>query len=142
LDYATIGDGAKALDLLERMAEAHTGMDPKAPAGRPFKNIANDPRFLSLVAQIEKENPPVVRSTTALLISERDVFPEGIAYDPVGKTFYVSSISKHKILAGSLDGSTKDFKASGQDGLGESTNEETTAPCRRPVNWRTFTSSN
>jgi hypothetical protein len=118
-DYATFGDGAKALDLLERMAEAHTGMDPKAPAGRPFKNIAGDPRFLSLVAQIEKENPPVVRSTTALLIRERDVSPEGIAYDPVGKTFYVSSICKRKILAVSLNGSTKDFKASGQDGLGE-----------------------
>lgn len=119
LDYATIGDGSQALDLLERMAEAHTGMDPKTPAGRPFKNIANDPRFLSLVAQIEKENPPVVRSTTALLIGERDLFPEGIAYDPVGKTFYVSSISKQKILAVGLDGSANDFKVSGQDGLGE-----------------------
>jgi hypothetical protein len=118
MDYATIGDGARALDLLERMAVAHTGLDPKAPAGRPFKNIADDPRFLSLVAQIEKENPPVVRSTTALLIRERDLFPEGIAYDPIGKTFYVSS-SKHKILAVSLGGSAKDFKTSGQDGLGE-----------------------
>jgi hypothetical protein len=87
LNYATIGDGAKALDLLERMAEAHTGMDPKAPAGRPFKSIAGDPRFLSLVAQIEKENPPVIRSRTALVIHERDLFPEGIAYDPIGKTF-------------------------------------------------------
>lgn len=119
LDYATIGDGAKALDLLEKMAEGHTGMDPKAPAGRPFKNIAGDPRFLSLVAQIEKENPPVVRSITALLIRERDLFPEGIAYDPVGKTFYVSSISKRKILAVGLDGLANDFKVSGQDGLGE-----------------------
>lgn len=118
LDYATIGDGERALDLLERMAEAHTGMDPKAPAGRPFKNIANDPRFLSLVARIEKENPPVVRSTTALLIHERDLFPEGIAYDPIGKTFFVSSI-KQKILAVGWNGSAKDFKTSGQDGLGE-----------------------
>jgi hypothetical protein len=119
LDHATVGDGAKALDLLEKMAEAHTGMDPKAPAGRPFKNIADNPRFLSLVAQIEKENPAVVRSTTALLIRERDLFPEGITYDPVSRTFYVSSIGKHKILAVNLDGSAKDFKASGQDGLGE-----------------------
>jgi hypothetical protein len=119
LDCATIGDGAKALDLLDKMAEAHTGMDPKAPAGRPFKKIANDARFLSLVAQIEKENPPVVRSTTVLLIHERDLLPEGIAYDPVGKTFYLSSIGKHKILAVNLDGLARDFKSSGQDGLGD-----------------------
>jgi hypothetical protein len=117
LDYATIGDSQKALDLLEKMAQAHTGMDPKAPAGRPFKSIAADPRFLSLVAQIEKENPPVVHSTTAVVIHERDLFPEGIAYDPVGQTFYVSSI-KRKILAVSMSGAAKGFKASGQDGLG------------------------
>src|SRR5882762_3455660 len=52
MDYATIGDNTKAVDLLEKMAQAHTGMDPKSPAGRPFKNIANDPRFISLIAQI------------------------------------------------------------------------------------------
>ena len=118
MDYATIGDSAKALDLLGKMAEAHTGMDPKSPAGRPFKNIASDPRFVSLVAQIEKENPPVVCSTTAFVIHERDLFPEGIAYDPVGKTFYVSSLDKHKIVAVRFDGSAKDFKSSGQDELG------------------------
>jgi hypothetical protein len=119
MDYATIGDNTKALDLLEKMAQAHTGMDPKSPAGRSFKNIANDPRFVSLIAQIEKENPPVVRSTTAFLIHERDLFPEGIAYDPVGKTLYLSSLEKHKIVAVRFDGSAKDFKSSGQDGLGE-----------------------
>jgi sugar lactone lactonase YvrE len=119
MDYATIHDSGKALDLLERMAEAHTGMDPKAPAGRPFKGIADNPRFLSLIAQIEKENPAIVRSTTVLLIHERDLLPEGIAYDPTGKTFYFSSISKHKIVAVRSDGFEKDFKASGQDGLCE-----------------------
>ena len=119
MDYAMIDDSQKSLDLLERMATAHTGMDPKAPAGRPFKDIANNPRFLSLVAQIEKENPAVVRSTTVLQIHERDLLPEGIAYDPTDTTFYFSSINKHKIVAVRSDGLEKDFKASGQDGLCE-----------------------
>jgi len=118
MDYATIGDNTKALDLLEKMAKAHTGMNPKSPAGRPFKNIANDPRFISLIAQIEKQNPPVLRSATAFLIRERDLFPEGIAYDPVEETFYLSS-GKRKIVTAHFDGSAKDFKSSGQDGLGE-----------------------
>ena len=117
MDYATIEQGGKALDLLEEMAEAHTGMDPKAPAGRPFKALANNPRFLSLISQIEKENPAVVRSKTVFLIHERDLLPEGIAYDPTAKTFYVSSINKHKIVAVGLDGFAKDFKSPGQDGL-------------------------
>jgi thioredoxin-like negative regulator of GroEL len=29
MDYATIGDSAKALDLLGKMAQAHTGIDPR-----------------------------------------------------------------------------------------------------------------
>ena len=119
MDYATIGDGGKALDPLEKMAEAHTGMDPRAPAGRPFKSITNNPRFLSLLARIERENPAVVRSTTVLLLHERDLLPEGIAYDPMGKTFYFSSINKHKIVAVRADGFAKDFKSPGQDGLCE-----------------------
>jgi thioredoxin-like negative regulator of GroEL len=32
LDYAAIGEGNAALDLLEKMAQAHAGLDPKEPA--------------------------------------------------------------------------------------------------------------
>jgi hypothetical protein len=119
LDYGMVGNDTKALSLLQKMAEAHTGLDPKAPAGRPFKKLINTPGFASLIAQIEKENPPLIRSTSVFQIRERDPLPEGMAYDPIGNVFYISSISKHKILAVTPDGLTKDFKAPGQDGLGE-----------------------
>ncbi|MFZ0583844.1 MAG: hypothetical protein WAN72_07005 [Candidatus Acidiferrales bacterium] len=118
-DYATIGENTKAIDLLEKMAEAHTGLDPKGGTDRAFKNISSDPRFVALVTRIEKENPPIVRSATAFVVGERDLAPEGIAYDPVSHNFYMSSLSKHKIVCVSSDGSARDFKSSGQDGLGE-----------------------
>jgi hypothetical protein len=118
LDEATIGDRDQAIGLLQRMAEAHTGMDPKQPAGRPFQSFYEDPRFVSLVEQIEKENPPVVRSTPAITIRERDLAPEGIAYDPVEKVFYLSSLSKEKIVRVTWEGEIQDFKSTGQDGLG------------------------
>ncbi len=119
MDYATIGDKTTALKLLEEMALAHAGLDPKAPAGRPFRSMQDDPGFRALVARIEKENPPVIRSTRAFLLKERDLAPEGIAYDPVDRKFYVSSISKRKIVVVGADGVAADFKSSGQDGLGE-----------------------
>jgi hypothetical protein len=50
------------------------------------------------VTRIEKENPPTVRSATAFVVGERDLAPEGIAYDPVSHNFYMSSLSKHKII--------------------------------------------
>ena len=118
LDEASIGQREKAIDHLRQMANAHTGMDPREPAGRPFKDFAADPRFVLLVAQIEKENPPVIRSQPAFVIPERDLAPEGIAYDPVDKSFYISSVTKSKIVRVRADGETEDFKQPGQDGLG------------------------
>jgi len=118
IDEATIGENTKALDHLEKMSQAHSGLDPAGGAGRSFQGIANDPRFVALVEQVRKEDPPVVRSTAALIVREPDLASEGIAYDPVEKSFYLSSISKHKIVTIASDGTAKDFKSSQQDGLG------------------------
>jgi hypothetical protein len=118
VDYASIGLREDAIHLLQKMAEAHTGLDPASGAERGFRSLAEDPRFKAVVAQVRKENPPVVGSTPAYVIHEKDLAPEGIAYDPVEKEFYVSSLNKKKIICVSADGSVRDFKASGQDGLG------------------------
>lgn len=119
LDYATIGLREEAIRLLQKMAEAHTGLDPAGGAERGFTSIAGDPRFRALVAQVRKENPPVVGSIPAFVIHEKDLAPEGIAYDPVEKKFYISSLNKKKIVCVSAEGSAKDFKTSGLDGLGQ-----------------------
>ena len=118
IDEATIGENAKALSLLEKMSQAHSGLDPSGGTARSFKDIALDPRFSAIVEQVRKENPPIVHTTVAYTLRERDLAPEGIAYDPVHKSFYVSSISKHKIVRLAPDGSATDFKSTGQDGLG------------------------
>ena len=119
LDYATIGLREEAIGLLEKMAEARTGLDPTGGIQRGFKSIAEDPRFRAVAAQVRKENPAVVGSTPAYVIHEKDLAPEGIAYDPAERKFYISSLNKKKIVCVSADGSVKDFKASGQDGLGD-----------------------
>lgn len=56
-------------------------------------------------------------SQVAFKIPERDLIPEGIAYDPQMKTFYVSSTYKRKIVAIDARGQARDFTAEGQDGL-------------------------
>lgn len=55
----------------------------------------------------------------AFVITEKDLIPEGLAYNPVDKSFYISSIHKHKIVKISSDGRCEDFTSSSQDGLGE-----------------------
>src|ERR1700722_3213765 len=113
IDEATIGQNAKALSLLEKVSHAHSGLDPAGGAARSFKDIAKDPRFVAIVEQVREEYPPVVHTAVAYTLRERDLAPEGIAYDPVDKSFYVSSISKHKIVRLAPDGSVTDFKSSG-----------------------------
>ena len=39
------------------------------------------------------------RSELAFRIPERDLFPEGIAYDPVSDTFFLGSVRKRKNIA-------------------------------------------
>ena len=119
LDYATIGDKTKAFKLFEEMSLAHAGLDPQPPAGRTFRSMENDPAFRALLAKIEKENPPVIRSTTTFVLKERDLAPEGIAYDSIGRNFYISSVSKRKIVVVGEDGVARDFKEPRQDGLGQ-----------------------
>ncbi|MGE5107407.1 MAG: SMP-30/gluconolactonase/LRE family protein, partial [Sphingobacteriales bacterium] len=56
------------------------------------------------------------QSNLAFAIKEKDLFPEGIAWDPVEKIFYISSILKNKIVevSGNI---TKDFIKEGEDGF-------------------------
>ncbi len=117
LDEVAVGERDSAITMLETMAQAHTGLDPKGAAA--FDSIAGDPRFVAVVTSVERENPPVGHSVPVLTIKERDLEPEGIAYDPVDRVFYVSSINKHKILRVTRDGRVAEFKRSGEGGLGQ-----------------------
>jgi hypothetical protein len=53
----------------------------------------------------------------AFRLAERDLFPEGIAYDPVTKTFFLSSTYKGKIVAVDARGAPRDFTRERQDGF-------------------------
>lgn len=53
----------------------------------------------------------------AARVSEKDIIPEGIAYDEKSKTIFLSSIFKNKILAISPEGFLDDFIPSGKDGI-------------------------
>ena len=57
------------------------------------------------------------QSPVAFRITDREFVPEGIAYDPGTKTFYVGSTHLRKIVGVDARGVARDFKTSGQDGL-------------------------
>lgn len=55
------------------------------------------------------------KAETAFILEERDLIPEGIAYDPTEKAFYLSSIYKRKIVKITSDGKVSDLISTGAD---------------------------
>jgi len=111
---ARAGDRAGALSLLEQVVSGKTGVDPE---GSAFDRFKDDPAYQALLARVRHDFPPVVGSTVAFTIPQPDLIPEGIAYDPAGKRFFVGSIFKQKVVAITRDGVVIDFVTSARDGL-------------------------
>ncbi len=61
--------------------------------------------------------PGPFRARVAFTINQPDLIPEGIAHDPVTRTFYLSSTYRRKIVAVGPDGEARDFTTEAQDGL-------------------------
>jgi len=55
----------------------------------------------------------------AFRISEKDLIPEGIAYDATSRSFFVSSIHKNKIIRIDEHNKVTDFIKSGKEGIGQ-----------------------
>ena len=56
-------------------------------------------------------------ATRAFTIPERGLVPEGVAYDPVSKSFFVSSVRRRQIFRIGADGRASQLVAPARDGL-------------------------
>ena len=113
--YAAAGDTKNAVAMLNRVADKKLACDPTAVP--VFDKMRDDPQFKAVAGRIALNDPPVNKSSVAFTVKEKDLIPEGIAWDPVSKTLFLSSIYKRKIVAIENDGRAWDFTTDGQDGL-------------------------
>jgi sugar lactone lactonase YvrE len=112
---ALTGDSAEALRTLDRVVARGVGFDPSLDPR--FTALANLPEYKKLLERVVAGDPPRNRSRVAFTIAERDLIPEGIAYDPVTGATFVGSLAKSKIVRIDKSGVASDFTASKQDGL-------------------------
>jgi sugar lactone lactonase YvrE len=61
---------------------------------------------------------PVGRSEAAFRLRQKDLIPEGVAFDPGSGTFYVGSVRRRTIVAIDAKGVSKPFVRERADGLG------------------------
>lgn len=110
---ARSGDRPRALELLERLAAQKPGWVP----GAAFASLRGDPRFERVARTLAEQNPRAHAAAVAFTISEKDVIPEGVAYDPASRTLFLGSIHQRKVIAVAPDGTHRDLTRPGQDGL-------------------------
>jgi hypothetical protein len=65
---------------------------------RVFAGLGTSADFQRLTEQVHKDFPEVTQARVAFMTREKDLVPEGIAYDSVQDAFYLSSLHLKKIL--------------------------------------------
>ncbi len=100
------GNPSGAVRELRRAHEAGLELNLDSPRLTPLRG---DPAFRAFAASVRKSRPPIPAGPTAFRIPEKDLIPEGIAYDPEDDSFYVGSLLKRKIVRVRRDGSVADL---------------------------------
>ncbi len=112
---ARLGNSREALESLEKALSL--GYPLPGGLDRSFDVLKGSPRFIRIQTMIEDLKRPIAHSRVAFSVPEKDLLPEGIAYDPGDGAFYIGSIWKSKILKIDRRGLIHEFTAEKQDGL-------------------------
>jgi len=104
--HAELGDRAAATAALEKV---HDLADGFLPARRDFEKVWGDTGFQAVRSRLEAKLPRLDYAPTAFEIDDRKLVPEGIAYDPPSRTFFIGSIAQRKVLRVSENGTVSEF---------------------------------
>jgi len=105
----------QALALLKECLAQHEGFDP---SGEPlFMELKTMKEFTTMIDGVHQDFPVVAQAREAFRTREKDLVPEGLAYDPQRNLFYMSSLNRRKIVEIGRDGNVSDFVRSESFGL-------------------------
>ncbi len=94
--HAQLGEIHEATTNLKECMSLKEGFDP---AGGPeFAALKGAREFDQLLEQARKDFPAVNQAKLAYATREKDLVPEGLAYDPSSNVFYLSSLNRRKIV--------------------------------------------
>ena len=114
--YALNGRAADAAGVLRKMATLSLYYDALGDAD--FGAVRSDDGVQSAARALEAVRTRRIGSSEiAWTIHDRLFVPEGIAYDPATRAFFVSSQYKRKIVRIDPSGAVQDFVPAGRDGL-------------------------
>ena len=103
-----------ALASLKKVNELGDGFLPGPHFG--FDKLLADPDFESIRNSLEGRLPVVADAKVAFTLADKAFAPEGIAYDPKSKSFFVGSVTRKQIVRISPNGKVSVF-AGDKEGL-------------------------
>jgi hypothetical protein len=110
-----LGETLEALQLLKECLALREGFDP---TGSPsLRVLKGSKEFDDLVASVHRDYPVVAQAQLAFITEEKDLVPEGLAYDARQNVFYLSSLNRRKIVKINAEGRVSDFVPAGRDHL-------------------------
>lgn len=108
------GERDNALASLKKVNEIGDGFLPGPHFG--FDKLLADPDFETIRASLEGRLPVVSQAPVAFTLEDKAFAPEGIAYDPKSKSFFVGSVTRKQIVRIAPNGKVTTF-AGEKDGL-------------------------
>jgi hypothetical protein len=104
---AELGDARAAVAALEKVEALGDGFLPARQLG--FEKVWGDAKFQEVRARLAAKLPSLDYAPTAFELEDRELAPEGIAYDAPSRSFFIGSIAKGKIVRVWPDGAVTEF---------------------------------
>jgi hypothetical protein len=107
VSHALLRDTLPAIEQLKQCIALKEGFDPSGDTA--FAVIKTSPDFRRLVDQVHKDFPAINQAHVAFTTTDKDIFPEGLEYDPASDSFYLSGMYHPKILRIPFEGKIDEF---------------------------------
>lgn len=102
-----LGETSEALRTLKECLALREGFDPSG--GPAFIGWKESKEFKDLVETVHRDFPAVAQARVAFVTGEKDLVPEGLAYNEKLNVFYLSSLNRRKIVKVAADSSDSRF---------------------------------
>jgi len=110
-----LGETREAMDLLKQCVALDEGFDPSGSS--EFAGLRNEHAFTEMTERVKDHFPVVAQARRALVTEDKDLIPEGLAWDPKREVFYLGSLHRRKIVQIDLESRVSDFLQPQQERL-------------------------
>lgn len=106
--HSSLGERDAAFELLRSLRGRRLGLIPVRDTG--FDSIWDDAQFQMIRKELIEDEPQTPDAPVAFRLSDAKLIPEGIAFDPKGKRFFIGSTAARKIIVANANGAeVRDF---------------------------------